>query len=167
MNPVYIPILLSAACSLPVSAANENPTADITFRGTLIERIPCTVNNGETITINFGDEMMTTRLDDDHSNVYSREVVVPLDCSSRDIRLRIDGITAAFNPELLAGNQAGFGFRFLYGDRTMPLNDWIQTNVSAAGSPDLTFKVRPVREEGVTINGGEFSIVASLIANYL
>lgn len=136
--------------------------ADITFHGTLLEAPPCTVNNNEPIVVDFGNEVMTTRIDGAN---YRKPVTFTVDCSqavSLAQKIRISGTTAAFNSDVLAGDQSGFGFAFSQGSIPLPVDKWI--NFTAPQVPSLY--VVPVKQKGVTLTGGTFRTLASLVVEY-
>ncbi|WP_316507411.1 fimbrial protein [Klebsiella oxytoca] len=65
--------------------------ATVNFSGTLIEAPPCVVNNNNVITVNFGNEVMTTRID---GTQYRKPIDFDLDCSmavSSKQKVRITG----------------------------------------------------------------------------
>jgi len=156
----FFPLMLAGLFCFKAGA-----DADIHFHGRLIERIPCVVNNGNMIEVDFGPEVMTTRIEDTDGNLYNQDFSITLGCPTNDVRLKISGGAAGFDPELLAGNQSGLGFRFLNASNTLPVNTWV--DISSANAGSYTFRVRPVRQDGVTLEGGDFTTFASLMVDYL
>ncbi|NCB59542.1 MAG: hypothetical protein EOM46_19130, partial [Gammaproteobacteria bacterium] len=83
--------------------------ATVNFSGTLIEAPPCVVHNNNVITVNFGNEVMTTRID---GTQYRKLIDFDLDCSmavSSKQKVRITGTAASFDSTALAGGQSGLG----------------------------------------------------------
>ena len=136
--------------------------ADITFHGTLKEAPPCVVNGNELIVVDFGSEVMTTRID---GTTYSRPVRFTVDCTaaiSNLQRVRISGTPASFGNSVLAGDRTGFGFAFSSGDSPVKLDEWL--NFTAPQVPSIS--VTPVKQDGVTLTGGAFRTLASLVVDY-
>ncbi|WP_318373706.1 fimbrial protein [Enterobacter sp.] len=136
--------------------------ADITFHGTLLEAPPCEVNGNELIVVDFGNDVMTTRIDGTN---YRQMVRFTVDCSAATSllqKVRISGTPAAFDNNLLAGDRSGFGFAFYHGAALMPLD----SAVSFTAPTVPTLYVVPVKQDGVTLTGGAFRTLASLVVEY-
>ncbi|MDU7767913.1 MAG: fimbrial protein [Serratia marcescens] len=70
---------------------------------------PCVINGGQPIEVNFGDEVMTTRIDGSN---YRRPVNYTLTCngqSSNALKLQVQGAAAGFDGQLLRTSQDGLG----------------------------------------------------------
>lgn len=136
--------------------------ATVTFHGTLIEAPPCIVNGGNQIVVDFGNEVMTTRID---GTAYKERIAFTLDCSEAidtKQKVRITGTTAGFDTQALAGNQSGFGIALYQGAVRYTPGEWLAFTDPAV--PEL-YAV-PVKQDGVTLSGGEFSVLASLVVDY-
>ena len=145
-------------------AAEADTQADVTFHGTLIEAPPCVINGGEPVVVDFGNEVMTTRID---GTQYKQRIPVDLDCSealSSKQKLRITGSPAAFDALAIAGGnaQTGFGIALFEGGKRYTPGDWL--NFENPVLPVLY--AAPVKQDGVTLAGGAFSILASLVVDY-
>ncbi|WP_024547676.1 fimbrial protein [Siccibacter turicensis] len=152
-----LPLVLVMPFSMLVLA-----DADVSFHGMLIEAPPCTVNDNELITVHFGDDVMTTRVDGIN---YKKPVIFTVDCSSAVSNLqavRISGAATAFDPDALASNQANFGIAFYHGETRMGLDEKI--NFKWPALPEI-YAV-PVRQKETTLKGGAFRILASLVVEY-
>jgi type 1 fimbria pilin len=146
-----------------VAANLRGAQAEVTFHGELVEAPPCIVNGGEPVVVDFGNEVMTTRID---GTEYKKLIAFTLDCResvSQKQQLRITGGTAAaFDPQALAGEQPGFGIALYEGTHRYTPGDWLPFTAPAV--PEL-YAV-PVKQDGVTLSGGAFSILASLVVAY-
>lgn len=151
---------LVAASTAPAVAGTE---AEVTFHGTLIEAPPCVVNDGKPVVVDFGNEVMTTRID---GTEYRKRIDFTLDCSASAPgmqQLRISGgPLTGFDPQALAGDQPGFGVALYEGSQRYVPGTWMP--LTDPGIPEL-YAV-PVKQDGVTLNGGAFSILASLVVAY-
>lgn len=136
--------------------------ADISFHGRLVEYVPCVVNGGEDIIIDFGDEVMTSRINDGSpEGDYTMSFQLSNDCLiGALIRYQIKGSTVPSDNKTLEGDREGLGFRFWLNDY-LTLNTWF---TATTGLPIIY--VTPARVNGVAINGGQFSTVATLLAEY-
>ncbi|PNF13480.1 exotoxin [Enterobacter cancerogenus] len=153
---------LMALTMAMVPAPSAFADADVTFHGTLLEAPPCEINGNELIVVDFGNEVMTTRVDGTN---YRQAVRFTVDCSAATSllqKVRISGTPATFDNSLLAGSQTGFGFAFYNNVTPMPLGSAV--TFTAPTVPPLY--VIPVKQSGVTLTGGAFSTLASLIVEY-
>lgn len=136
--------------------------ADITFKGTLIEQPPCIINDGELITVDFGNEVMTTRID---GRNYTETVDFSLDCSaavgSAPLKLRVAGTKAGF-AEALDGLVPGLGIALALDGQPLKPNEW--KTFSSTVKPRIT--AVPVKDSAVTLDGGSFRVLASLEMEY-
>ncbi|WP_233429642.1 fimbrial protein [Enterobacter asburiae] len=160
-----IGLLAAGPASAADSAAGtpRGAQAEVTFHGELVEAPPCIVNGGEPVVVDFGSEVMTTRID---GTEYKKRIAFTLDCReavSPGQQLRITGGTAAaFDPQAIAGEQPGFGIALYEGSHRYTPGDWLPFTDPAV--PEL-YAV-PVKQDGVTLSGGAFSILASLVVAY-
>lgn len=142
-----------------VSSAQAN---DIDFKGSLIEQPPCVINDNELITVDFGNEVMTTRIDGQN---YTEIAEFSLDCSAAvgtaPLKLRVAGTKASF-AEALDGGVPGLGIALMLGGQPLKPNDW-QT-FSSTVKPEI--RAVPVKEDGVVLDGGTFRVLASLEMEY-
>lgn len=165
-NLFILVLSVTASCiGLMTTAAirAEGTQADVTFHGTLIEAPPCVLNGGEPVVVDFGNEVMTTRIDGEE---YKMPVAFTLDCSgasSSKQRLRISGAPADFDPQAIAGGmQPGFAIALYDGEQRYTPGKWLPFTDPAV--PKL-YAV-PVKKNGVTLTGGAFSVMASLVVDY-
>lgn len=142
--------------SVPASAMQVN------IRGTIILPPPCTINNNQTIRMDFGDEVMTTRIDGVN---YKQAIVYSLNCDiqkSNDLKMSIQGGTVGFGTGLLSTNKADLGIALYYGAQRLNINTWF--NYTYPNQPVL-YAV-PVKRNGTTLTGGEFTASATLLIDY-
>ncbi|WP_421512476.1 fimbrial protein (plasmid) [Enterobacter sp. JS8-1] len=145
-----------------VAGSTRGSEAEVTFHGTLIEAPPCVVNGGEPIVVDFGNEVMTTRID---GVTYKKDINFTLDCSeaiSRKQKIRISGSTATFDTKALSAGQPGFAIALYQGTERYTPGEWLLFTDPVL--PDL--KAVPVKQDGVTLDGGRFTVLASLVVDY-
>ncbi|TQI82243.1 type 1 fimbria pilin [Serratia fonticola] len=142
--------------SVPVNAMQVN------IRGTVILPPPCTINNNQTIRVDFGDEVMTTRIDGVN---YKQVISYTLDCDiqkTNDLKMSIQGGPAGFNSGLLSTNKPDLGIALYQGTQQVNINSWF--NYTYPNQPVL-YAV-PVKRSGATLTGGEFAASATLLIDY-
>ncbi|WP_421356686.1 fimbrial protein [Pseudocitrobacter faecalis] len=145
----------------PQAFANEVATY---FYGTLLESPPCIINGGNNIVVDFGNELMTTRID---GQEYRQKIEFTLDCSvalSSKQKVRINGATvsAGFNSAVLKTEKNGLGIALYSGDSRYSPGTWITFT-----DPNLpVLYAVPEKQDGVALSGGTFSVLASLVVDY-
>lgn len=137
-------------------------TTTVTVKVTVV-RPPCSINSGNPITVDFGNEVMTTRVD---GNAYRQKVNYTLNCTSplkNAMKLTISGSAASFNSDLLGTNQNGLGIQLQNSNAVpVPINSTVRFNYP---NIPILFAV-PVKKTGVTLGGGMFSASATMAVEY-
>lgn len=137
---------------------------DMTFRGTLIEPPPCTINDGNRVDVNFGERVGINKVD----GVNYRQVLnYQLSCqntgsSSWELTLSLSGATAGFDNQALLTNKENLGIRLYQNDQ--PFTPGSTLNIDLTNPPRLA--AVPVKREGATLTEGTFEAWATLRADY-
>ncbi|MBC3219748.1 fimbrial protein [Serratia fonticola] len=150
--------MLWNGCS-PVVA--KTATATVTVKITLTAP-PCEINDNNLIEVNFGNDVMTTRIDGEYKR---RPIAYTLKCqggASNAVRMRVDGLGAAFDGEVLKTNKTDFGIELLSNGKRLPINGWL--NFSYPNPP--TLEAVPVKRSGAKLSGGAFSAGATMKVEY-
>ncbi|MCT4715249.1 fimbrial protein [Enterobacteriaceae bacterium H18W14] len=127
-----------------------------------VESSPCEINNGEVISVDFGDDLLTTLID---GNEYKKAISYSLDCSqgaSDALKIKISGSAAAFDNAVLQTNQQDLGIALFSNSQPLPLNEWL--NFDRNSQPLLM--AAPVKSPGSHLKGGAFSAVATMMIDY-
>lgn len=143
-----------------VMAANT-ATATIELTVTIIAP-PCTINNNQAITVEFG-EVMTTRVDGSN---YRMPINYTLDCngaSSNAMTLQIQGNGASFDSAVLQTTNPALGVQLQVDSTSLPINT-VAVKFTYPNNPVL-FAV-PVKSDGATLTGGEFTAAATMKVDY-
>ncbi|EIT7186895.1 MAG: fimbrial protein [Serratia marcescens] len=154
-------VLMLWVSKLPAEAA-EN----MRFYGTLIAPPPCQINDGRVIEVNFGDDLLTTKIDGVN---YRKSIDYTLDCSaagSNAIRMQIQGAGAWFDGSVLATvERRDLGIAIKVGSSDFPLsiNSWVALS-SNSTKPALA--AVPVKASGSQLDSGRFSAGATLLFEY-
>lgn len=156
-------VLLNAVAALLLGATLSVQSAtNIIVSVTVLTPLPCVFDGNKPIEVNFGDEVLTTRID---GSYYRKPVAYSLTCSGQGknaMKLQIAGNGASFNGQLLQTNVNGLGIALLRNGTRIPLNSW--QNFTYPTIPVL--EAVPVRQAGVELPTGEFNASATLRADY-
>lgn len=143
----------------PGAQAIEQATVTVTV--TIIAPT-CEVNGNNLIEVNFGNDVLTSRIDGSYKKTPVPYSVKCKDAPSAAMKLRIDGIGAAFDGKVLRTNQTDFGIAFLNGGTALPIDSWLKFTY-----PNLpSLEAVPVKRSGAKLVGGAFSAGATLKVEY-
>lgn len=151
---------------LPSTLVHSAQTSTtVTVKVTVLAQLPCILNGGKVVEVNFGNDMVTKKVDGKN---YIRPIPFELVCSGEGdntMKLRIKGTQASFggtntletsNPNLGIDIQIkGFGLRF-------PLNN----DVGFTYPKMLSLQAVPIKRPGSTLSSGSFSAGATITVNY-
>lgn len=132
------------------------------FSGTLINPPPCVINNSGTIVVNFGDDVLTSRVD---GTLYMQPVIYTLKCSGavdNALKMMIKGNEASFNSSILSTSNLSLGIKLLRDDQILPINR--SFNFSYPMIPVLS--AVPVKQTGSALSAGQFSGTATMVVEY-
>ncbi|CAI1115144.1 Minor fimbrial protein prsF precursor [Serratia proteamaculans] len=133
------------------------------FFGTLIEPPPCVINGDQPIEINFGDDVMTTRVD---GSAYKKmPVSYTLTCSSpatNALRMQIEGTAAAFSSQQLGTDKTNLGIALLNNGAALGVNRWF--NFTYPAKPVL--EAVPAKNPAGALTGGAFNATATMKIDY-
>ncbi|MCW0355037.1 fimbrial protein [Pantoea ananatis] len=139
-------------------------TAEVSFSGTLLESPPCVVNSNRDIVVDFGDEVMTTRID---GTQYRQKIEFTIDCTSAissKQKIRISGTTtsAGYAGEVISTPKKGLGIALYHDSVRYSPGEWLNFNV-----PNIpTFYAVPEKNKSEAMSGGVFNAKASLVVEY-
>ncbi|EMD1301833.1 fimbrial protein [Serratia marcescens] len=149
-----------AALLLPGLLVQAATTIKVTV--TIVAQPPCVINNNNLIEVNFGNDVMTTRIDGSYKK---QPVVYSVECKNAPnnaMKLQIQGNSAGFDSEVLKTNKDGLGVALLRNGNRQPINSWI--NFTYPTKP--TLEAVPVKRVGATLRGGKFSAGATMKVEY-
>jgi type 1 fimbria pilin len=155
-------VLAGMLAVLPMLAwAAPSATVTVTVKVTVVAPPPCVINDDRPIDVEFGD-VMTTRVDGDN---YKMPVNYTLSCiggTSNAMKLQVKGTGAVFDATVLQTNQTDLGIELRQGASKLAVNSWL--NFTYPNKPELW--AVPVKQEGATLRGGEFSAGATMAMDY-
>jgi len=163
-HPVRMLVALLAAAPLMVLASN---VATVTVKVTVVKPPPCIINDDRPIEVDFGD-VMTTRVDGYN---YMMPVNYTISCSNTDdsLDIQVNGTPASFNRYALQTTSAGLGIALKTDIGSgAPISDVAPNQWMKGYSPrdPWRFWAVPVKQNGVTLNGGEFTAGATMRVAY-
>ncbi|WP_337264912.1 MULTISPECIES: fimbrial protein [unclassified Serratia (in: enterobacteria)] len=151
-----------ALLSVLLLSAPSIANIPVNIRGTVIIPPPCTINNNQTIRVDFGDEIMTTRIDGVN---YKQAITYSLSCDiqkSNNLKMSIQGTAASFNSAVLRTDKNGLGIALYHGTQPLNANTWF--SYTYPSKPELYAVL--VKQSGATLTGGEFTSSATLLIDY-
>ncbi|MGG1905314.1 fimbrial protein [Enterobacter ludwigii] len=137
-------------------------TALVTIKVSVIAPLPCVINGDKTIDVDFGSELLTTKIDGVN---YLKTVDYSLECkenTSNAMKLQVQGSATSFNRSALQTNMADLGIALTANGSALTINDWV--NFTYPDKPVL--QAVPVKRSGSTLSGGDFSAGATLMVVY-
>jgi len=138
--------------------------AQVNFSGTLVEQPPCEIvgNNGATIDVNFGNDMITRKVD---GVMYKTQIQFGLQCDNalnNSLKLSLSGDPATFGTGLIKTTKTGLGIRLFNGDTQ--LTPGAEVKFQKGTVPEL-YAV-PVAQDNTTLTGGSFTGTGNLVVDY-
>lgn len=129
---------------------------------TIVAPPPCVINDNNLIEVNFGNDVITTRIDGSYKKqpvVYSAGCINAL---NNAMKMQIQGTGASFDSDVLKTNRDDLGVALLRNGNRQPINAWV--NFTYPVLP--TFEAVPVKRAGATLSGGAFSAGATMMVEY-
>ncbi|WP_431224778.1 fimbrial protein [Serratia sp. L9] len=149
-------LLVSLGSVLPAQAV----AVDVIFSGNLVVPPPCEINSDNAISVVFGNDMLTERVDGVN---YEKTIAYTLDCNgatSTALKLQFQGAGTVFDASVLATSMPALGLELRSDGVKLPLNTWI--NFTDPTRPVLT----AVPVKGNKLNGGVFTATSTLVVDY-
>ncbi|WP_338511216.1 fimbrial protein [Erwinia aphidicola] len=153
--------VLSAGWISLAVAGYESRT--ITISMTVLNPPPCTINDGKTIEVDFGEITTTDLLLD----ATSRPINLNLSCSSmskNQLRLQIQGTPDKDYPSYLLSSNGAVAIKFTSNGQVLPINSWL--NFSWPDAPALRVATFYRKLNWAVQGGASFSASATLRVEY-
>ncbi|WP_145513885.1 MULTISPECIES: fimbrial protein [Yersinia] len=142
-------------------AMAQTTVATVTVKVTL-SAPPCVINYNNLIEVNFGNDVITNRIDGEYKKM---PIVYSIQCTggaSGAVRMAILGNDANFDYRVLRTNKTDLGIELLNNGQLLPINSWL--NFSYPTLPKL--EAVPVKRFGASLTGGLFSAGATMKVEY-
>ncbi|MBH3071700.1 fimbrial protein [Serratia marcescens] len=135
---------------------------NISLKVTVLSAPSCTINGNRPIVIDFGKEVMTTRVDGHH---YRQRVPYTLTCDnpkSLSMRMLIQGTAANFDATALQTSMPALGVIFWSDGKKWPVNTMYGFKYSALPM----IEAQLIKDEESRLQAGEFTAAATLEVFY-
>lgn len=155
---------VSLAMLLGMMGALVQPVhaVQVNFQGGLIEALPCAINNGEPIEVDFGDNLVIRNLDGVR---YSKSVPYQIDCSAAGaVRMSIQGTATHFDGAAIQTNITGLGIRMSLGNGAPFYLNTVANQIDTQSLPVMM--AVPVADPAQPPSPGAFIARATLLAEY-
>lgn len=137
-------------------------TATVQVRVTVIAPLSCVINGNQALLVDFGSDLVTTRVD---GSRYIKTLDYTLECknnSSNAIKMKFQGNATTFNSSALKTEQNDLGIELRANEQPLPINSWL--NFTYPNKPLL--QAVPVKRTGGILKAGTFSASATLMVAY-
>ncbi|WP_174508664.1 fimbrial protein [Klebsiella oxytoca] len=151
-----IPLLLT----LWLTATPSAYAVHVTFEGSLVESLPCVVNEGHLIEVDFGNNLVIRNLDGVR---YRESIHYQLACSGLGtVKLSVQGNPVSFDNAAVQTDKTGLGIRLELAGNAFALNTAVV--VDPVNPPALT--AVPIANPVQLPGPGAFTARATLLAEY-
>lgn len=145
-------------------AVSQGVQADVnlSIRAVIIAPPPCVINNGSTLDVPFGNDLLTSRIDGVN---YRRGVPYTVTCDSpfsNALTLELRGTGASFDGRVLLTRKPDLGVKLFINGADWPLNTAV--NFTYPNFPVV--QAVPVKRAGSTLTGGASDAAATLVVDY-
>ena len=147
---------------LALAVATSSQAVQVNFSGAIVESIPCTINNGDVIQLDFGNAVIIRNLDGVN---YSKPINYQINCAAAGtVRLTLQANETAFDDAAIQSDIPGLGIRINQAGQPFTLNTPII--VDPANLPILV--AVPVADPDAANKpaAGAFRATATLMADY-
>ncbi len=155
--------IFSALSLAGIVISSTAGAVDLQIKGTLISALPCTINDGGELDIDFGKRVGIDKIDGVN---YRHEIPYKVKCdetaSSLPVTLTIYGEVVFFDDAAIKTNKGNMGIRVYQNGSPFKVGKSILINPK---SPPMLEAV-PVRAPAGLLTTGEFEAVATLRADY-
>ncbi|MEL5298618.1 fimbrial protein [Serratia nevei] len=155
---MYLPLV-----ALFGTVAHANTT--LTVSGSVIAPASCVINDNKMINVNFGNQVITTRVGTSvFGTDYMQQVIYTMNCKNASrVKMKILGDTAPFNGNILRTEQNDLGVALRIGSTLMAINS-AEYIFDYPDKPAL--QAVPVKRAGGALTGGQFNAGATMVLSF-
>ncbi|MHA6679809.1 fimbrial protein [Enterobacter cloacae] len=152
-----------------MNAGTVKAEGEMSFRGTLLDTVPCELNDGEPLAVDFG-EVGINKIDGQR---YMQTFSFAIHCPGgfdTPFRLLYLGEASGFDPAVLKASSDGLGIKLRnecgssYCD--VEVGGFIPVKMEGQENSQQKFQTVPVKQPGATLNAGPFNASASFRLEY-
>lgn len=133
----------------------------VNVTGVIVEGV-CEINNGETVHVNFGNNLQANQINGQNFMQTIEYALVCEDLISNDLEMQFEGTATEFSENYLATDREGLGIKLYMNGQEMPMNTWMP--FSWPNVPVL--QAAPVKDDNIEIETGVFNASATLKIQY-
>lgn len=145
-----------------IGVSSGASATNLTFSGTLNEPPPCTIDDGNSIEVDF-QEIGIEKVDGVN---YRKGVPYIIKCGPDtlpwELKLSVNGTETTFEASAVQSSEADLGIQLLQNSAPFRLNTPLVINLM---TPPVLEAV-PVKKPGTTLKTGGFTATATLLAEY-
>ncbi|CFQ54536.1 fimbrial protein [Yersinia aleksiciae] len=160
--PVVMMTFIGATTLLSSSAWALNKVAAVNITVSIFAAPPCVINSNSTINVDFGDDLLTSRIDGVN---YMKPISYNLDCTtaaSNTLKMSIKGDGAALDASYLQTSNNGLGIKLMRSGQALPLNSTF--NFTYPTIPVL--QAVPIKQTSAALATGLFTASATMVVEY-
>ena len=159
MTSFFARLLSGASGLLLTTACFAALTVNVT--GVIVEGV-CEINNGETIHVDFGNNLQSKQIDGEHFMQNIDYTLACEDLNSNDLEMQFEGTATSFSDDYLATDREGLGIKLYMNGESMPLNTWMPFTW-----PEVpVLQAAPVKSDATEVETGVFTASATLKIQY-
>lgn len=139
-------------------------TTFVQVQVTVVAPPPCVINGGQTLEVDFGNEIFTTRVD---GNNYRQPIPYTVECSdysTNAMTLEVQGVEAGFGANVLHTNKPDLGIALFSGNANEPLKLGTPIQFTYPAIPVLS--AVPIKRPGSKLTAGDFLTAATIKVDY-
>lgn len=154
-----------------IHIGNTSASGEMSLRGTLLDSVPCDINNGEALSVDFG-EVGVNKIDGVR---YQQVLSFPVNCQGKysgpPFRFIYSGQVSDFDPAALKTTADGLGVKLKsqcngHDYCELEIGGYQGVNMMGMETQLLNFLVVPVKNKGAVLEPGEFNANASFRLDY-
>ena len=145
---ITIPVSFSQASQVNVSVKIVKP--------------PCQINNNQVIYVNFGNSVITTKIDGRYNRIPIQYTIDCKSATSPNLKMTISGNGADFDKKALETDNNNLGIAIYNGTSQFVLNSTVNFNLENS----LKLEAVLVKRKDSVLRGGKFSASATMAIEY-
>ncbi|MEQ5392031.1 fimbrial protein [Proteus sp. fly-1013] len=157
--------LLSSVSVYSAEAKTSLATANIELKGKILNPPPiCTFNNNEPIYVNFGNNVVISKIEqDNYQQKFNYDLSCTGDSKEFSFKVSVKGDPAVFDNQLLATSVTDLAIKIVLNNtELLPVNKKVK--VERSKLPE--FSALLVKKQGANLAEGKFRSSASVIFEY-
>ncbi|CNK15690.1 exported pilin protein [Yersinia mollaretii] len=162
LAPMIMMAFIGATTLFSSSAWALNKVAAVNVTVNIFAAPPCVINSNSMITVDFGDDLLTSRIDGVN---YMKPVNYSLNCTaaaSNAMKMSIKGDGATLDASYLRTSNTGLGIKLMNSGQPFALNTAL--NFTYPAVPVL--QAVPIKQTSAALATGLFTAAATMVVEY-